>query len=153
MHGPATDLAAAAGNTEGYTLGKALADLDAAGHAGSCKEFVIPIKGDGAQHVSRVHEVSVLHSRLHLQHGQLGAQSSHPISAQPSKDDQISQLDYSFARCLGVAETCTMEPAADHTGVVQAEQPMFTFSKAVMKLAVRKLREAPYRELAVAAEV
>ena len=67
-------------------MGWPLTDLDAAGHASSCKELIIPIEGDGAQHVSRVHEISVLHSRLHLQHRQLGAQSPHPISAQPSKN-------------------------------------------------------------------
>ncbi len=46
-----------------------------------------------------------------------------------------------------------MELAADYAGVSQPEQSMSNLRDAVLKHTVWKLTGAPYRELAVAAEV
>ena len=43
------------------------AHLDSAGDTRSSKEFAIPVKRYRAQHVCCVHEVPILHRRLHLQ--------------------------------------------------------------------------------------
>jgi hypothetical protein len=43
------------------------AHLDSAGDTRSSKELVIPVKRYRAQHVRCVHEVPILHRRLHLQ--------------------------------------------------------------------------------------
>ena len=51
------------------------AHLDSAGDTRSGKELVIPVKRYRAQHICCMHEVPILHRRLHLQQGMQSSRS------------------------------------------------------------------------------
>ena len=59
-----------------------IAHLDSAGDTRSSKELVIPVKRYRAQHVCCMHEVPILHRRLHLQESMQSLRSLQaPITA------------------------------------------------------------------------